>query len=47
VDTYVSSGDRMQICKRLVKEFHSMFIAYLVVFVHFQKGSGETYQSGE
>jgi hypothetical protein len=47
VDTYVTSGDRMQICKRLVKEFHELFIAYLVVFAHFQKGSKEISQSGE
>jgi hypothetical protein len=41
VDTYVTGGDRMQICKRLVKEFHKLFIAYLVVFAHFQEGSGD------
>jgi hypothetical protein len=37
----------MQICKQLVKEFNQMFTAYLVVFAHFQKGSGDISQSGE
>jgi hypothetical protein len=37
----------MQICKRLVKEFNKLLIAYLVVFANFQKGSGDISQSGE
>jgi hypothetical protein len=37
----------MQICKQLVKEFNYLFIAYLVVFAHFQKGSGNISHSGE
>jgi hypothetical protein len=44
---HVTSGDRIQIGKRLGKEFNYLFIAYLVVFVHFQKGSGDISQSGE
>ncbi len=35
--THVTSGDRMQICKRLVKEFYQLFIAYLVVLPIFKK----------
>jgi hypothetical protein len=37
----------MQICKRLVKEFNYLFIAYLVVLAHMQKGSGDISHSGE
>jgi hypothetical protein len=37
----------MQICKWLVKEFNLLLIAYLVVFTHFQKGSGDISQSSE
>jgi hypothetical protein len=47
VVTNVTSDDRMQICKWLVKEFNYVFIAYLVVSAHFQKGSGDISQSGE
>jgi hypothetical protein len=37
----------MQLFKWPVKEFNSLLIAYLVVFAHFQKGSGDISQSGE